>query len=48
MRRNANGARDFFAPVEISEEVLAEVLASMREQCSKRRAKRGESQRSRR
>src|SRR6266446_6911983 len=28
MRRNANGARDFFAPVEISEEVLAEALAS--------------------
>ena len=28
MRRNANGASDFFAPVEISEEVLAEALAS--------------------
>ncbi len=28
MRRNANGARDFFAPVEIGKEVLAEALAS--------------------
>src|SRR5260370_18378968 len=28
MRRNANGARDLFAPVEVGEEVLAESLAS--------------------
>ena len=28
MRRDANGARDFFAPVEIGKEVLAEALAS--------------------
>jgi hypothetical protein len=28
MRRNADGARDLFAPVEICEEVLAETLAS--------------------
>jgi hypothetical protein len=28
MRRNANSARDLFAPVEIGEEVLAEALAS--------------------
>jgi hypothetical protein len=28
MRRNANGARDFFAPVKVGEEVLAESLAS--------------------
>ncbi len=28
MRRNANGTRDFFAPVEIGEEMLAEALAS--------------------
>jgi hypothetical protein len=27
MRRNANGARDLFAPMEIGEEVLAEALA---------------------
>ena len=27
MRRDANGAGDFFAPVEIGEEVLAEALA---------------------
>ncbi len=28
MRRDANGAGDFFAPVEIGEEMLAEALAS--------------------
>ena len=28
MRRDANGARDFFAPMEIGEEVLTESLAS--------------------
>ena len=28
VRRNANGARDFFAPMEIGEKVLAEALAS--------------------
>jgi len=28
MRRNANGARDLLAPVEIGKEVLAESLAS--------------------
>ena len=28
MRRNANGAQDFFAPVKIGEEMLAEALAS--------------------
>jgi len=27
MRRNADGARDLFAPVEIGEKVLAEALA---------------------
>ena len=27
MRRNANGARNLFAPMEIGEEVLAEALA---------------------
>jgi hypothetical protein len=27
MRRNANGASDLFAPMEIGEEVLAEALA---------------------
>ncbi len=27
MRRNANGARDLFAPVKVGEEVLAEALA---------------------
>jgi hypothetical protein len=30
MRRDANGARDFFAPMEIGEEVLTESLASHR------------------
>ena len=28
MRRDANGAGNFFAPVEIGEEILAEALAS--------------------
>ena len=28
MRRDANGAGDFFAPVKIGEEMLAEALAS--------------------
>jgi hypothetical protein len=28
MRRNADGARDLFAPVKIGEEMLAEALAS--------------------
>jgi hypothetical protein len=28
MRRDANGTCDFFAPVEVGEEVLAEALAS--------------------
>ena len=43
MRRNANGARDLFAPVEIGKEVLAEALACHGwEQCSKRRAMRAE------
>ena len=46
MRRDANGAGDFFAPVEIGEEVLAEALASHGWNSVARGAKRAERQRS--
>jgi len=40
MRRDANGAGDFFAPVEIGEEMLAEALASHERNSVARGAKR--------